>query len=734
MLTLLARVVIAAPRRVLLVVGLLTIIAGVCGATVTEHLGAAGFQDPSSESARGTKVLTDTFGQGDMDLTFVVRRTGGGSVLEPAAAAAGRALVADLRAAPHVGGIESPWDGSPAGQALLSADRATAVVIVQMTGGEDDAPKHGKEVADGVTGERDGLIVLAGGAAMISAEINVQSEKDLLIAEAIALPLSLVVLIWVFGGVFAALLPLVVGGLAIVGTLGMLRGITLFADVSIFALDLTTAMGLALAIDYTLLLVSRYREEYQLVGDRDEALRRAVARAGRTILFSACTVFLAVGALAVFPMYFLRSMAYAGCGVIALAGLFAVIVAPAVIKLLGDRIESFNIRTKFRRGPKDQDVRVSMLYRTATFVMGHAIPCALAVVSLLLILGAPFLSALFGLPDDRVLPASAQSRQVGDIVRAEFPNNAAAATSIVIPDGRSLTDNDIAAYAAALSEVPGAVAVSAPKGSYVQGRAVGPPLLPTAVKDGSVWLSVAIEHPSSDELSRDELDRLRAVPVPHGAEALFTGANQLNQDSVDEIVRLLPTVLLLIAITTFVLIFLLTGSLLLPVKALVLTTLSLTATLGALVWVFQQGHLGGLGTTPTGTLVADVLVFLFVTAFGLSMDYEVFLLSRIREHWLASPRRKEDNDEAVALGIAGAGRVITAAAILMVIVFAALAGGQVAFMRMIGVGLALAVVVDATLVRMVLLPAVMKLAGTWNWWAPAPLAKLHAKVGISESG
>ncbi|MCX5042304.1 MMPL family transporter [Aldersonia sp. NBC_00410] len=734
MLTLLARVVIAAPKRVLLVVGLLTIVAGVCGATVTEHLGAAGFQDPSSESARGTKVLTDTFGQGDMDLTFVVRPTGGGSVLEPAAAAAGRALVADLRADPHVGGIESPWDGSPAGQALLSADRATAVVIVQITGGEDDAPKHGKEVADGVTGERDGLIVLAGGTAMVSAEINEQSEKDLLIAEAIALPLSLVVLIWVFGGVFAALLPLVVGGLAIVGTLGTLRGITLFADVSIFALDLTTAMGLALAIDYTLLLVSRYREEYQLVGDRDEALRRAVAKAGRTILFSACTVFLAVGALAVFPMYFLRSMAYAGCGVVALAGLYAVIVAPAVIKLLGDRIESFNIRTMFRRGPKDQDVRESLLYRTAKFVMGHAIPCALAVVALLLVLGAPFLSALFGLPDDRVLPASAQSRQVGDIVRAEFPNNAAAATSIVIPDGRSLTDNDIAAYAAALSEVPGAVAVSAPKGSYVQGRAVGPPLLPTAVKDGSVWLSVAIEHPSSDALSRDELDRLRAVPVPHGAEALFTGANQLNQDSVDEIVRLLPTVLLLIAITTFVLIFLLTGSLLLPVKALVLTTLSLSATLGALVWVFQEGHLGGLGTTPTGTLVADVLVFLFATAFGLSMDYEVFLLSRIREHWLASPRRKEDNDEAVALGIAGAGRVITAAAVLMVIVFVALSSGQVAFMRMIGIGLAIAVVVDATLVRMVLVPAVMKLAGTWNWWAPAPLAKLHAKVGISESG
>lgn len=732
MLSLLARVVIAAPKRVLFAVVLFTIVAAGFGGGVAEHLGAAGFQDPGSQSARGMKVLTEKFGQGDMDVTFVVRSQG--DVLDPASTRAGRSLVEDLRTAPHVSGVVSPWDASARGAGLISEDGHTAVVIAQITGGENDAPKFGKAVADEVTGERDGLVVLAGGTAMVATEINEQSEKDLLIAEAIALPLTLAVLIWVFGGLFAALLPLVVGGMAIAGTLGMLRGITLFTDVSIFALDLTTAMGLALAIDYTLLLVSRYREEYVLVGDRDVALRRAMAKAGRTILFSACTVFLAVGALAVFPMYFLRSMAYAGCGVVALAGLYAIVVAPAVIKLLGDRIESLNIKTLFRRTAKDpdQDVRQSFLYRTATFVMRHAVACTVLVVALLLVLGSPFLNARFGLPDDRVLPTSAQSRQVGDTLRSEFPGNAATATSIVIPDAQSLSAADVKGYAVALSNVPGAVAVSAPDGSYVKGRVVGPPLSPTAVKDGSLWLSVTIENPSSDSLSRQELTRLRAVPVPDGAEALFTGANELNQDSVDEIVRLLPVVLLLVAATTFILIFLLTGSLLLPVKALVLNTLSLSATLGALVWVFQEGNLGGLGTTPTGTLVADVLVFLFATAFGLSMDYEVFLLSRIREHWLASAQRPEDNAEAVALGIAGAGRVITAAAILMVIVFAALSSGQVSFMRMIGVGLALAVVVDATLVRMVLVPAVMKLAGTWNWWAPAPLARLHAKVGLSD--
>lgn len=729
-LTALSRVIIRAPKRVLLGVVLLTVLAAGFGANVAEHLGTAGFQDPHSSSARGMRLLTEKFGQGDMDLMLVVRVPG--DVRDPAVAAAGANLVRTVRDSPHIAAVSSPWDTSPQAESLISRDRKTALVVAQVLGGENSAPKYADAVAHEVVGERDGLTVLAGGTAMVASEINEQSEKDLVTAEAIALPLSFLALIWVFGGLFAALLPLVVGVMAILSTFGLLRGITIFADVSVFALELTTAMGLALAIDYTLLLVSRYREEHIRLGDRDEALRNAVVTAGRTILFSACTVFLAVGALAVFPMYFLRSMAYAGCGVVALAGLYAVVVAPTLIKLLGDRIESLNIRKLVRHKVETKEVKQSLLYSTASFAMRHAIPCALVVVVVLLVLGAPFVRARFGLPDDRVLPTSAQSRQVGDLLRTEFPRNDAMATSVVIPDARTLAADEIAGYAAELSKVSGVVAVSAPGGSYVQGHAAGPPQSPTGFKDGSVWLSVVIEDPSSDSKSRQELDRLRTVPVPRGAEALFTGPQQLNQDSVDEIVRLLPVVLILVAATTFLLIFLLTGSLLLPLKALVLNTLSLSATLGALVWVFQEGHLGGLGTTATGTLVADVLVFLFATAFGLSMDYEVFLLSRIREHWLASPQRTEDNAEAVALGIAGAGRVITAAATLMVIVFVGLSSGQVSFMRMIGVGLAVAVVVDATLVRMVLVPAVMKLAGRWNWWAPASLVRLHAKVGLRE--
>src|SRR5215210_4836989 len=263
-LTMISRVVTAAPKRVLITVVLLTIVAAGFGGGVAEHLGAAGFQDPNSESARGMEVLTEKFGRGDMDVTFVVQSSG--DVLDPAAARSGRKLVEDIKSAPHVSGVGSPWDDSARSAGLISDDGKTAVVIAQITGGENNAPKYGKAVADQISGERDGLTVLAGGTAMVTSEINEQSEKDLLVAELIAL------------------LPLVVGIMAIAGTLGMLRGITLFADVSIFALDLTTAMGLALAIDYTLLLVSRYREECVLIGDRDEALRRAMVKAGRTIL------------------------------------------------------------------------------------------------------------------------------------------------------------------------------------------------------------------------------------------------------------------------------------------------------------------------------------------------------------------------------------------------------------------------------------------------------------------
>jgi RND superfamily putative drug exporter len=349
-------------------------------------------------------------------------------------------------------------------------------------------------------------------------------------------------------------------------------------------------------------------------------------------------------------------------------------------------------------------------------------------------LGAPFLGVRPGFPDDRVLPKSASAHQVGDQLRSDFANNSATSVPIVIPDSTGLSDQDIARYAADLSRVSEVSAVSAPTGTFVGGKLVGPPSAATGTESGSTLLTVESAAPLFSDRSERQLDGLHAVATPGDRVVEFGGTAQTNRDSVHAIVSRLPLVLGLIAVITLMLLFLLTGSVVLPVKAIVLNVLSLSAAFGAMVWIFQDGNLGALGTTSTGTLVANIPVLLFCIAFGLSMDYEVFLVSRIREFWLASPQTPDDNDESVALGVAHTGRVITAAALIMAISFAALIAAHVSFMRMFGLGLSLAVLVDATLVRLVLVPAFMHVMGRWNWWAPKPLVKLHSLLGINESG
>jgi RND superfamily putative drug exporter len=304
---------------------------------------------------------------------------------------------------------------------------------------------------------------------------------------------------------------------------------------------------------------------------------------------------------------------------------------------------------------------------------------------------------------------------------------------IVIPDSAGLAGAEITRYAVDLSRVPDVSSVSAPTGTFVTGRRTGPPSAPAGQVRGSTLLTVESSAPLFSDRSENQLDRLHAVATPGGRAVQFTGAAQTNRDTLHSITSRLPLVLGLIAVITLVLLFLLTGSVVLPVKSLVLNVLSLTAAFGAIVWVFQNGHLGGLGTTATGTLVANMPVLLFCIAFGLSMDYEVFLVSRIREFWLASPQAAADNDASVALGVAHTGRVITAAALIMAITFAALAAAQLSALRLFGVGLTVAVLVDATLVRMVLVPAFMHVMGRWNWWAPKPLVRLHQRIGVSES-
>jgi RND superfamily putative drug exporter len=736
-----AMAAIAAPRRILAIAALVMIGCAVFGIPVARHLSAGGFQDPTSESAQATKLLVDKFGQGDMQLLISVtdgQSSAGAQSRE--AKAVGADIEAALKASPYVADVTSAWTApSTAAPALISEDGKTGLIVAGITGGESEAQTHAKSLTDQLVHDRDGVTVKAGGEAMTYVQINGQSEKDLLTMESIAIPVTFVVLVWVFGGLLAAALPLMVGVFGILGSMAVLHAITYVTDVSIFALNLSVALGLAVGIDSTLLIISRFRDELADGRDRDSALVRTMATAGRTVLFSATTVALSMVAMVMFPMYFLKSFAYAGVATVVFAALAAVVVTPAAIVVLGDRLDSLDVRRLLRRvfgrpEPARKPLEENFWYRSTKFVERRAIPVGLAVVALLLVLGAPFLGIKWGFPDDRVLPQSLSTRQVGDQMRNDFAVDSARNVSVVIPDTTGIRPADLDRYATALSQVPDVSSVSAPGGTFVDGRPVGPPSAATGLKDGSAFLTVASTAPLFTDASEAQLDRLRAVSTPAGQPVHLTGVAQINRDSSEAITSRLPLVLGVIAVITFVLLFLLTGSVVLPLKALVLNVLSLTAAFGALVWIFQDGHLDGLGTTPTGTLVANMPVLLFCIAFGLSMDYEVYLVSRIREYWLASGRTRADNDASVAQGLARMGRVVTAAALVMSISFAALMAAQVSFMRMFGVGLTLAVLVDATLVRMLLVPAFMHVLGRWNWWAPRPLVRLHERIGISESG
>jgi uncharacterized membrane protein YdfJ with MMPL/SSD domain len=747
-----ALLAIAAPRRILAVAALLMVAAAVFGIPVAKSLSAGGFQDPTSQSAQATQLLTQKFNQGDMQLLITVTAADG--VDAPNATSVATAIVDHLKQSPHVGDVTSAWTVPPQAAAeLISKDGKSGLIVAGINGGENNAPKYAKTLSDQVVHDRDGVTVRSGGIAMVYAQINAQTQRDLLLMESIAIPLSFLVLVWVFGGLIAAALPMAVGGLAIVGSMSVLRLITFSTDVSIFALNLSTALGLALAIDYTLLIISRYRDELADGMPRDRALIRTMSTAGRTVLFSATTVALSMAAMLIFPMYFLKSFAYAGIATVAFAAAAAVIVTPAAIWLLGDRLDALDVAHLLRRvlrrpEPTPKPVEQLFWYRSTKVVMRRAVPVGLAVVVLLLALGAPFLGVRWGFPDDRVLPTSASAHQVGDQLRNDFSDDSSTAVTVVLPDASGVAPSEIERYAADLSKTSDVSAVSAPTGTFVGGKKVGPPTAATGAVDGSAFLTVASTAPLFSDRSEAQLDRLHEVPGPDGRAVEMTGIAQINRDSVDAITTRLPWVLGLIGVITFGLLFLLTGSVVLPLKAVVLNVLSLTAAFGALVWIFQDGHLGALGTTPTGTLVANMPVLLFCIAFGLSMDYEVFLVARIREFWLkrrtgddASPSgqraikaARADNDEAIALGLARTGRVITAAALVMSISFAALIAAQVSFMRTFGVGLTLAVLVDATLIRMVLVPAVMHVMGGWNWWAPRPLVRLHQWIGISESG
>src|SRR4029079_54732 len=446
----------------------------------------------------------------------------------PAARAAGTEIVNQLRSSPHVVDVASPWTTPPQAAAdLVNKDRNTGLIVAGIKGNESDQQKYAEQLSAQVTHDRNGATVRTGGVAMVNVQITKQSQRDLLVMESIAIPLSFLVLVWVFGGLIAAALPVAVGGMAIFGALAVLRTISFATDVSIFALNLTTAMGLALAIDYTLLIISRYRDELADGADREVAVVRTVVTAGRTVCFSATTVALSMAVMVLFPMYFLKSFAYAGVAVVAFAAVTAVVVTPAAIVLLGDRLDSWDVRRLGRRllrrpEPVRRPVEQIFFYRSTKFVMRHAIAIGLAIIVLLLILGAPFLNIRWGFPDDRVLPGSASARQVGDQVRNDFAIDSSANVTVVIPDLTGVTSDELGRYAAQLSQVPDVSAVSAPGGTFVGGSLVGP-AAGTAIKDGSALFTVGSTAALFSQASETQLDRLHAVAGPGGQHVQMTG-------------------------------------------------------------------------------------------------------------------------------------------------------------------------------------------------------------------
>ncbi|MFD4403579.1 MMPL family transporter [Nocardia sp. NPDC058499] len=743
MLIRIAQLVTRSPRAILVGALAVALLCGVFGATAASGLKSGGFVSSDAESTQATELLAENFEGAAPNYILLVDSPEG--VDTPAAQARAQAAVDTIRAHPGTTSVQSYWTApSPAvASALRSTDGNSGLIAVHLAGDETQMQEAAGEISAQVTGTTDGVTIRAGGAAATFHEVNEQITHDLAVAEAAAIPLTLVVLILVFGSLVAASLPLLVGLFAIAATLAILRLFTLFTDVSIYAMNLTTALGLALAIDYSLFIVSRFREELAGGLDPRAATVRALQTAGRTVLFSALTVALSLSAMLVFDLYFLRSFAYSGVAVVVAAAAASVIVLPAALVLLGHRVNALDLRAPllrlFGREPAPLGAMVpeqTGWYRLVLRVMRFAIPVSVVIVALLLALGSPFLSVKFGYPDERVLPETAASRQVGDEVRAEFPRADPGGNTTIVLDGYQ-DEQGVGAYAARLSEVDDVTGVLSSAGVYVSGNRLAP-TPPGMANDTGTYLTVNTSLDPFSPAGGDQLTELRAVPAP--APPLFSGAAAMNEDSLDALADRLPLAALLIVLATFAVLFLFTGSVILPLKALLLNTLSLTAAFGAMVWIFQDGHLEGLlGFTAVGYLVPTMPILMFCLAFGLSMDYEVFLLSRIREEWLrrragrtGSELAAEDNTASVAIGVARTGRIFTAAAVLMAIVIGALATSQVSFIQLMGLGLTLTVLADATIIRALLVPALMRLMGPLNWWAPKPLARLHDRFGLGE--
>ncbi|MFB7182306.1 MMPL family transporter [Streptomyces sp. NPDC056257] len=706
------------PRLVLFAALVFLVLSAVFGAEATGRLKTQGYDDPRSESSRAAHLAAE--GLGASPNLVVVARTHGGSVDDAAARSEGEALTGRLAALPHVSAVTSYWTGGAA--ELRGRDGDAAMLVAHVDGEGERLGARVKELKRELTAAgapEKALTLHVGGTALADAELQDLSESDLKRAESVVLPGTLILLVLVFGSVVAAALPLLIGVLAIAGTLLVLSVLGSVTDVSVFALNLTTALGLGLGIDYGLLIVSRFREELAHGYRPRNAAIRTVRTAGHTIVFSAATVSAALATLLVFPPYFLRSFAYAGIAVVVIAAVSALTVLPALLALLGKRVNAWAVpwRRRVHGGSRSR-----LWEGLARIVVRRPLIAALPVIGLLLVLAAPFAHAGFATPDDRALPVSASSRQTGDLVRGSFDMKGSSALTVVVTGTASPSARED--YARRLSALPQVARVVGAEGSFrsgekaaVSGSAAESAGSARTAGGGPARLSVV---PLADPQSRaaQQLVRdIRSAPVPAGAEVLVGGPSAVLVDAKATVGDRIPLALALITLTTFALLFGFTRSLLLPVKAIALNALSLAAVLGAMVWIFQSGHLHHLlGFTP-GPLSTTMPVLLFCIVFGLSVDYEVFVLARIKEAHDAG----QDDATAIVSGIARTGGIVTTAGALLAFTLLSFGTSQVSLLQFFGIGAGLGVLLDATLVRGVLVPALMRLAGGLNWWAPRPL-------------
>ncbi|MEU9084442.1 MMPL family transporter [Streptomyces sp. NPDC048357] len=704
------------PRLVLFAALVFLVLSAVFGAEATGRLKSQGYDDPRSESSRAAQSAAE--GLGASPNLVVVAQARGGSVDDAAARGEGEALTRRLAASPHVSAVTSYWTGGAA--ELRGRDGDAAMLVAHVDGEGEQLGTRAKELKRELTGPgapETALTLHVGGTALVDAELQDLSESDLKRAESVVLPGTLILLVLVFGSVVAAALPLLIGVLAIAGTLLVLSVLGSVTDVSVFALNLTTALGLGLGIDYGLLIVSRFREELADGYRPRNAAIRTVRTAGHTIVFSAATVSAALATLLVFPPYFLRSFAYAGIAVVVIAAVSALTVLPALLVLLGKRVNAWAVpwRRRVHGGSRSR-----FWEGLARIVVRRPLVAALPVIGLLLVLAAPFAHAGFATPDDRALPVSASSRRTGDLVRGSFDMKGSSALTVVVTGTASPSARED--YARRLSALPQVAQVVGAEGSFRHGEkaAVPGPAAGSAgtaagsAGEGPARLSVV---PLADPQSRaaQQLVRdIRSAPVPAGAEVLVGGPSAVLVDAKATVGDRIPLALSLITLTTFALLFGFTRSLLLPVKAIALNALSLAAVLGAMVWIFQSGHLHHLlGFTP-GPLSTTMPVLLFCIVFGLSVDYEVFVLARIKEAHDAG----QDDRASIVTGIARTGGIVTTAGALLAFTLLSFGTSQVSLLQFFGIGAGLGVLLDATLVRGVLVPALMRLAGGLNWWAP----------------